>query len=182
MAGPSLNGTGKVAKNSNNSFLFTATCSRLTPSSYECNRTLISPNEGREANAKVRLNFNICTSITLIADVTVQIEGFKNVYNGHLVGEHHFTIHDNDFRHNFTLGGPKVDPNKGYLPLDGGEISLFVKEDEKKNVFHVMVSTFQVKQKNKTCFARLVVSIQLISKFIPTSTLKEESVCGFCGY
>lgn len=116
-----------------------ATCSRLTPSSYECNRTLISPNEGREANAKVRLNFNICTSITLIADVTVQIEGFKNVYNGHLVGEHHFTIHDNDFRHNFTLGGPKVDPNKGYLPLDGGEISLFVKEDEKKNVFHVML-------------------------------------------
>ncbi|XP_065645015.1 uncharacterized protein LOC100211712 isoform X2 [Hydra vulgaris] len=110
-------------------------CTKLDVNKQNCTVNVTSNEKAVRMTAEITLNK--CYLSKTSAHLNIQVEGFKT-FSADLEWSNHFTIRQNANRAVFDLD-QNAQVQNGYLPISGGEISLYVKEDLPMLAFHVVV-------------------------------------------
>ena len=118
--------------------IYLANCEKSDVNKQNCTVNVISSEKTLQMTAEIILDK--CHKTKTAAHVRIEIESFKQTYSAYLGWSDHFTIRQNANRSKFYLGSQNVMTSQsGYLPISGGEISLYVKEDSSVPALHVVV-------------------------------------------
>ena len=86
----------------------------------------------------MNIRVDICKA-NLLAEVTIKVDGFPSIFQQTLIASKEMRDY-NEFSEHYKLDlGDGEKTTNGYLPLSGGNVSLYAWEDMRAKKIHLMV-------------------------------------------